>query len=84
MRFCSQGRGKAARKAVGSSELLSLESGRGGDFTEAVAVCGANSPYRKSPESLRKTEGPLQKGPESEGQKTVSGDVIESQKPGTA
>lgn len=31
--------GKAARKALGCSELLSLESGRGGDRTEALAVC---------------------------------------------
>lgn len=65
--------GKAGRKALGCSGLLSQESKPGGDLTKALAVCEANSLYRKSLKSLRKTQGSLQKGPEREGRKLSLG-----------
>lgn len=65
--------GKTGRKALGCSGLLSLESEHGGDLIKALAVCEANSPYRKSLKSLRKTQGSLQKGSEREGRKLSLG-----------
>lgn len=63
---------KAGRKALGWSLIVEprkREGERGGDLTEALAVCEANSPYEKSLKSLRETQGSLQNGSEGEGRK---------------